>query len=164
LIGEKRPVILIIGYGNSLRRDDGAGLILAQMVEAALRDREMDVAHITVHQLTPDLALPVAADDVAAVVFVDTRVATAEDGQMDLRIQPLGAEECAQSLGHHVGPAVVLNYARLLYDKSPPAWLLTAPGVDFDHGEGLSEEARRALQTLPALLRKLPSTWPLPVI
>jgi hydrogenase maturation protease len=163
LIGEKRPVILIIGYGNSLRRDDGAGLILAQMVEAALRDREVDVERIAVHQLTPDLALPVAADDVAAVVFVDTRVAIAEDGQMDLQIQPLGAEECAQSLGHHVGPAVVLAYARLLYDKSPPAWLLTAPGVDFDHGEGLSEEARRALQTLPALLRQLPSSWPLPV-
>jgi hydrogenase maturation protease len=163
LIGEKRPVVLIIGYGNSLRRDDGAGLILAQMVEAALRQRELDVERIAVHQLTPDLALPVAADGVAAVVFVDTRIAVAEVGQMDLQIQPLGAEEGSQSLGHHVGPAVVLSYARLLYDKSPPAWLLTAPGVDFDHGEGLSEAAQRALDTLPSLLARLPCGWPLPV-
>ena len=154
-------MILIIAYGNSLRRDDGAGLILAQYLEEALRDRKLDVQRIAVHQLTPDLALSVAADAVAAVVFVDTRVATAGDVRLDLRVQPLGAEECAQSLGHHVGPAVVLTYARLLYDKSPPAWLLTAPGVDFDHGEGLSEEARRALDTLPAILRDLPSDWPL---
>jgi hydrogenase maturation protease len=163
VIGEKRPVILIIAYGNSLRRDDGAGLILAQNLEEALRDRELDVARIAVHQLTPDLALSVAGDTVAAVVFVDTRVATAEDGRLDLQIQPLGAEECAQSLGHHVGPAVVLTYARLLYDKSPPAWLLTAPGVDFHHGEGLSEAARRALDTLPAFLEELPNNWPLTV-
>jgi hydrogenase maturation protease len=156
LIGEKRPVILIIGYGNSLRRDDGAGLILAQMVEAALREREFDVERIAVHQLTPDLALAVAADDVAAVVFVDTRVAAAEEEQMDLRIQRLDREESSQSLGHHVGPAVILTYARLLYDKTPPAWLLTAPGVDFGHGEGLSETARRALDTLPAILGQLP--------
>ena len=157
-------MILIIGYGNSLRRDDGAGLILARMVEAALRERGLDVERIAVHQLTPDLALSVAADEVAAVVFVDTRVATAEEGQMDLRVQSLGSETSSQSLGHHVGPALVLTYARLLYDRTPPAWLLTAPGVDFDHGEGLSEEARRALDTLPGLLRELPSDWPLPVI
>ena len=156
-------MILIIGYGNSLRRDDGAGLILAQMVEAALRERELEVERIAVHQLTPDLALSVAADGVAAVVFVDTRVAAAEEGQMDLQIQWLGGDECSQSLGHHVGPAVVLTYARLLYDKTPPAWLLTAPGVDFDHGEGLSEAARRALDTLPALLGQLPSDWPFSV-
>jgi hydrogenase maturation protease len=164
LIGEKRPVILIIAYGNSLRRDDGAGLILARNLETALRDREMDVQRIAVHQLTPDLALSVAADAVNAVVFVDTRVAVPEDGHMDLLIQPLGAEDCSQSLGHHVGPAAILAYARLLYDKDPPAWLLTAPGVDFDHGEGLSEGVRRALDTLPALLRDLPSHWPLPMI
>jgi hydrogenase maturation protease len=161
MIGERHPVILIIGYGNSLRRDDGAGLILAENLETVLRERELDVERIAAHQLTPDLALAVAAVDVAAVVFVDTRVAMAEDRQMDLQIQPLGAEECSQSLGHHLGPSVVLTYARLLYDKCPPAWLLTAPGVDFDHGEGLSDGAKRALDTLPALLRQLPSDWPL---
>jgi hydrogenase maturation protease len=154
-------VILIIAYGNSLRRDDGAGLILGQKLEAALRRRELDVERIAVHQLTPDLALAVAADAVAAVVFVDARVAAAEDGQMDLLVHPLGAEPGAQSMGHHVGPSVILTYARLLYDKCPPAWLLTAPGFDFDHGEGLSDAAERALDTLPAVLEGLPPGWPL---
>ncbi len=157
-------MILIIAYGNSLRRDDGAGLILGQQLEDALRQRGLAVDSIAVHQLTPDLALSVAADGVAAVVFVDTRVASAGDGQMDLEVHPLGTEQGPQSLGHHVGPAAILTYARLLYDKSPPAWLLTAPGVDFDHGEGLSEAAQRALDTLPALLEQLPPDWPLTMV
>ena len=154
-------MILIIAYGNSLRRDDGAGLILGQTLDDALRRRGLDVERIAVHQLTPDLAFSVAADGVAAVVFVDTRVASAEDGPMHLQVHPLGAEHGSQSLGHHVGPAAILTYARLLYDKSPPAWLLTAPGVDFDHGEGLSEAAQSVLDTLPALLEQLPPDWPL---
>ena len=154
-------MILIIAYGNSLRRDDGAGLILGQKLEEALRQRGLAVECIDVHQLTPDLALSVAADAVAAVVFVDTRVAAAEAGQTDLLVHPLGAEHGSQSLGHHVGPAAILTYARLLYDRSPPAWLLTAPGFDFDHGEGLSDAAERALDTLPAVLERLPPGWPL---
>ena len=154
-------MILIIAYGNSLRRDDGAGLILGQELDDALRRRGLAVERLAVHQLTPDLALSVAADGVAAVIFVDTRVASAENGQMDLQVHPLSAGPGSQSLGHHVGPAAILAYARLLYDKSPHAWLLTAPGFDFDHGEGLSEAARSALDTLPAVLQQLPPEWPL---
>jgi hydrogenase maturation protease len=154
-------VILIIAYGNSLRRDDGAGLILAQILEEALRERGLDVKRIAVHQLTPDLALSVAADNIAAVVFVDTRVAPPGEGHMELQLCRIGSEHRSPSLGHHLDPSLVLTYARLLYDKSPPAWLVTVPGVDFDHGEGLSEAAQRALETLPALLHKLPFEWPL---
>jgi len=153
-------VILIIAYGNSLRRDDGAGLILGELLEEALHGRGLDVSRIAVHQLTPELALSVAADDVATVVFVDTRVAGAGESQHELQICPLSSDQGLSSLGHHVGASSIMIYARLLYDKSPPAWLLTVPGVDFDHGEGLSELAQRALDSLPALLHQLPPEWP----
>jgi hydrogenase maturation protease len=154
-------VILIIAYGNSLRRDDGAGLILGERLEAALRKRGLHVARIAVHQLTPDLALDVAADDVATVVFVDTRVSEAGEDHHELQLWSLGSAQGSSGLGHHVGASSIMMYARLLYDKCPPAWLLTVPGVDFDHGEGLSEPAQRALDTLPALLLQLPPEWPL---
>jgi hydrogenase maturation protease len=154
-------VILIIAYGNSLRRDDGAGLILGELLEEALRGRGLNVSRIAVHQLTPDLALSVSADDVATVVFVDTRVATPGDERTLLEVCPLASDHGSQTLGHHLGPSTILTYARLLYDKSPPAWLLTIPGVDFDHGEGLSEIAQRALDALPNLLQQLAPDWPL---
>jgi hydrogenase maturation protease len=153
-------LILIIAYGNSLRRDDGAGLILGEKLEEVLRKRGLPVTRITVHQLTPELALDVAADDTAGVVFVDTRVSDAGEGQHELQLCALGSDQSLSSLGHHLGASSIMTYARLLYDKSPPAWLLTVPGVDFDHGEGLSEPAQRALNTLPALLHQLPPEWP----
>ncbi len=154
-------MILIIAYGNSLRRDDGAGLILGELLEEALRRRGQEVARIAVHQLTPDLALSVAEDGVSAVVFVDTRVAASNDEHIELQVRCLDSEGHGQSLGHHVGAASVMSCARLLYHRNPPAWLLTVPGVDFDHGEGLSEVAQEAINTLPGLLQQLPPDWPL---
>jgi hydrogenase maturation protease len=154
-------VILIIAYGNSLRHDDGAGLILGEKLEETLLERGLHVTRIAVHQLTPDLALSVAGENVAAVVFVDTRVSGSGVGQHELQLCPLRPHQGSTSLGHHVGASSIMTYARLLYDKSPPGWLLTVPGVDFDHGEGLSELAQRALDSLPALLHQLPPHWPL---
>jgi hydrogenase maturation protease len=154
-------VILIIAYGNSLRRDDGAGLILGEILEEALRGSGQDVSLITAHQLTPDLALSVAGENISAVVFVDTRVSGAGEEKHELQLRPLSSDQGSTSLGHHVGASSIMIYARLLYDKSPPAWMLTVPGVDFEHGEGLSDTAQNALNTLPAVLRQLPPTWPL---
>jgi hydrogenase maturation protease len=154
-------VILIIAYGNSLRRDDGAGLILGQMLETALRGLGLEVVRLACHQLTPDVALSVAADDVAAVVFVDTRVADPGEEPPALQLCPLNSDQSAATLGHQVGAATIMTYARLLYEKSPPAWLLTVPGVDFAHGEGLSELTQHVLDTLPGLLQQLPPKWPL---
>lgn len=154
-------MILIIAYGNSLRRDDGAGLILGEMLEEAIRARGLEVTRLALHQLTPDVALAVAADDITAAVFVDTRVAVPEDGHLALQLAPLHPGGSSSNLGHQVGAASIMAYARLLYDKGPPAWLLTVPGVDFDHGEGLSELCEEVLHTLPALVAQLPPQWPL---
>jgi hydrogenase maturation protease len=154
-------VILIIAYGNSLRRDDGAGFFLAAQLEELLKRQGLEVECIAVHQLTPELAMEVAADSVQAVIFVDTRVADPNAENLGLEVRSVQDLPASTSLGHQLSPAVVLTYANLLYDRHPPAWLLTIPGVDFAHGEGFSEAAERALATLPDLLAKLPPDWPL---
>jgi len=154
-------VILIIAYGNSLRRDDGAGLILGEMLEQALKARGLAVTRLALHQLTPDVALSGAADDVKTVVFVDTRVAAPDEKQPTLQLCPLPSDQGTSSLGHQVGAPSIMAYARLLYEKKPPAWLLTVPGVDFDHGEGFSSFTQEILKSLPTLLEQLPQQWPL---
>jgi hydrogenase maturation protease len=155
-------MILIIAYGNSLRRDDGAGLKLAELLEREWRGRGLDVRCESVHQLTPELAELVADDRVSAVVFTDARVA--EPGVEDLEIQVRRLSlptDSSPGMGHHFDPAVVMAYAFYLYSRTPPAWLVTVPGVDFDHGEGLSEAVRNVLDGLPAFLNGLPPDWPL---
>lgn len=154
-------MILIIAYGNSLRRDDGAGLVLGEKLEGILKERRLAVRLESVHQLTPELAELVADDRVSAVVFVDTRVLEPGAESLSIQVRRLSAPaDLSPSMGHHLDPTVVMAYAFYLYDRNPPAWLLTVPGVDFALGEGLSEVALNALADFPSLLRSFPPDWP----
>ena len=148
-------MILIIAYGNSLRRDDGAGLLLAERLEQAWLARQIEVERRVVQQLTPELTLEVAREEVSAVIFVDTRAVPPDQTQFEVQLCPLSAGQPGAALGHHLDPVVVLTYTQLLYDKRLPAWLLTAPGVDFGHGEGLSQAAQQALDRQPDLATEL---------
>ncbi len=65
------PLLLIIGYGNSLRRDDGAGLVLAQRLAEQWKKDGHAVRLLLTHQLMPEMALDLAESDVAGVLFVD---------------------------------------------------------------------------------------------
>lgn len=154
-------MILIIAYGNGLRRDDGAGLVLGERLEALLRERGHEVERHSAHQLTPEMALAVAAEGVQSVIFVDTRVAGSQVESLHLEARRLTGEPSTASLGHHLGPEAVMTYARLLFQSDPPAWLVTVPGFDFGHGEGFSEWTSRAIASLPDLLRKFSPHWPL---
>lgn len=144
-------MILLIAYGNSLRQDDGAGLRLAERMAGYCQAMGALVRHLAVQQLAPELALEIAAPEVTAVVFVDTRAATELAGVV--QIAPLAPPEAATpSLGHHFQPGVLLAYAALLLEgrPAPPAWLVTVPGVAFEHGEGLSQTASAAIEAAMA--------------
>lgn len=64
--------LLFIAYGNTLRRDDGAGLALAEKLLPLLRDQGLQVELITIQQLTPELALDIADPNLDGVCFFDT--------------------------------------------------------------------------------------------
>lgn len=144
-------MILLIGYGNDLRRDDGAGLVLAEIIERAWQIRGVAVKRLAVHQLMPELAVDIAGPEVSAVVFVDTRAAAADEVSPDVQVQPVPAGPSSPSLGHHLDPAALLTYAGHLYGRRPPAWLVTVPGTDFSYGEGLSRPVQEALAAVPTL-------------
>ena len=64
---------LIVGYGNDLRSDDGAGVIVARKVAVLWPQARV----IVVHQLTPELAEDIAM--AGKVIFVDAFVAHARE-------------------------------------------------------------------------------------
>ena len=49
---------------------------------------------------------------------------------------------------HGLGAVELIELARRLYGYEGEAWLATVPGVDFDHGEGLSPATREAIDHL----------------
>jgi hydrogenase maturation protease len=137
-------VILVIGYGNSLRQDDGAGIQLANLLVQACHNAALPAELLLTHQLTPELALDIAQSHVKTVTFADTRIAhSSSDSQV--RITPLPVAEYADPVGHHLNPATLLVYAQGLYSCQPEAWLATVPGTCFGHGEILSAHTRNAL-------------------
>ena len=153
-------MILLIGYGNDLRRDDGAGLVLAGIIEQSWRKLGVAVTRLSAHQLLPELAEEIARPEISAVVFVDARAVAAGEVDPRVRVQPISVDTQSPSLGHHLDPATLLAYADWLYAGQPPAWLVTVPAADFGYGEGLSEMVQQALaaaQALPLeLLAQLP--------
>ena len=151
-------MVLILAYGNSLRRDDGAGFVLGDVVERMLSEAGFEVDRIDSHQLEPELALDISGEKISAVLFIDARALPYAPGPDDLRVQVrrvASAQNASPSMGHHLNAPTLLAYARFLFKKEPPAWLITVPGKDFDHGEGLSETALQAIHSAPQILREL---------
>lgn len=150
-------MILILAYGNSLREDDGAGLHLGRRLENLCLALGLPSQLELSHQLHPEMALLLVENPVQAVIFADCAAVDPDSVGLAVDIQPLTQLAQASSsatLGHHVGPHLVLEYARLFSNTVPPAWLITVPGVAFNHGEGLSETAQTVLNTAEPRLRQ----------
>lgn len=144
-----RHQTLIIGYGNDLRSDDGAGIRAAELI--ATQSRPDSRAHVIItHQLTPDLA-----DDIAAagqVFFVDAYRARAPGAT--LRVEKITADlaGATRALGHHGDPAGLLRLAKRLFGSSPAAWLVGIPAYDFAAGETISPETLQMIDAAVALI------------
>lgn len=140
------PSLLVIGYGNTLRRDDGVGVKVAEAVaELALPG----VSVITRHQLVPELAESISR--AGSVVFVDA--ASIPSTPMELRtVEPAAA---AQILAHAADPGTLLALAWQIFQRHPPAWTLAVPAEDFGFGDGLSSRARAGMQQALEHIKKL---------
>lgn len=148
-------MILLIGYGNDLRQDDGAGLILAERLGQAWCNQGVAVKLLPVHQLTPELAAEIAEPDISTVVFVDARVIAPGEVDPQVQVQSLNREPLSPSLGHYLDPATLLLYADRLYGRRPSAWLVTVPAADFGYTEDLSRITQQALASAHALPAEL---------
>lgn len=152
----KAPAGLVIGIGNSLRQDDGLGLVVASQASGA--------AVRLVHQLTPELAAELACVD--RVLFVDAWVvdawvidqpplATPRPCLLPLDADGPWAMACAPAaMAHQLQPAQVLALCAALYQHRPRAALLLLPAHALGHGTGLSAAAAAQLPLALDLLHR----------
>lgn len=141
--------VLVIGYGNSLRGDDGIGPAVAQAFADEDATECADV--IVCHQLTPELAESIAAVDLA--VFVDAAV-NIQPGLVVVR-EIHAASTLPSALAHTADPAALLDLARRLYDRAPQTFLVTIGATSVALGEGLSDAVAGALPKAIAAVRRL---------
>lgn len=159
-------MILVIGYGNSLRGDDGAGLLLARQIEQSCLHRGLPVERLEYQQLVPEIALDILRDDVTATIFTDTHVAHADSSRSgpQVQIRVLSASDASPGMGHHLTPATLLMYTHLLYGKQIPARLVTVPGFVFAHGQAISSQTRAALNKAGPGISRLLNGLPHPEV
>jgi len=138
--------VLLIGYGNPGRLDDGLGPALAEAVEHA------DLAGVRVdcnYQLSVEDAHSIANSDV--VIFADADVAGPEPYYLK-RIRP---KQHVSFSSHSIDPASLLGLARDLFGTTPEAYVLGIRGYEFNEfGERLSEQARSNLGEAVAFILK----------
>jgi hydrogenase maturation protease len=129
--------LLVIGYGNELRCDDGVGL----KVVAALEQLNLPgVSTIACHQLTPELAEPVS--QAQRVIFVDATM----DVASGVGLRELKPSESSQRMAHAADPRTLLALARDVFGRFPAAWWLTIPIEKIEFGSELSPLALRGFQ------------------
>jgi hydrogenase maturation protease len=134
--------VLVIGYGNPGRQDDGLGPALAEAVEG------LRLPGITVeadYQLTVEDAAAAAAH--RYVVFADASVG----GREPFCFRAVHPTARTSFSSHSVEPEAVLALARDLFRADTRGYALGIRGYRFNEfGETLSEEAR---ENLAAALR-----------
>lgn len=120
--------LLVIGYGNPLRGDDGVGWRVVERLQGV-----EGITAVSSHQLLPEHAYLIWQVD--HVLFVD---ATVEGQPGEIRIQPLVPETYGAASSHQMSPAVLLAYAEQIFGRFPPAHLITITGQHFGYEEQLS--------------------------
>ncbi len=138
--------LLVIGYGNTLRSDDGVGPRVAEAVEALCLP---GVRTLVCQQLSPEHADPISQAD--TVVFVDAAV----DAPNEIQLRPLEAGDTCQLMAHAADPRTMLALARDVFGHAPRAWWLTIPAVNLEFSEHLSSQAQAGLAEAVARILSL---------
>jgi hydrogenase maturation protease len=139
-----QPRVLVIGYGNPGRQDDGLGPAASAQIEA------LGWPHVTAHenyQLNIEDALDVADHDV--VWFVDA----ARSGPSPFSIETLAPDASLEFTSHMVRPEAILAMAHQYYGAKPLAFLLGIRGYEFEFVEALTPAAAENLRQAVAMLK-----------
>lgn len=160
--------VLLIGIGNELRGDDGAGRRVADQVEAlglpgvSVRSVQQLVPELVEELAGPALVLFVDADPLARQVTVQPVPGPQVLGPQvlgpDLGPPPVGASAPAparEPVSHHATPAGLFRLARLLGTEPPRGYVIHVPAPELGLGLRLSPAAETGVRVAIAAARRL---------
>jgi hydrogenase maturation protease len=140
--------MLLIGIGNSSRRDDGLGW--AFLDEIKKMDLE-DVELIYKYQLNIEDAEMITEAD--KIIFVDAFSGDLKNGYSFEKCMPVDSFEFTT---HALSPGVIVSLCQNLYDIKPNAFVLKIQGKEWELKKGLSKSADTNLRNaLDYYLKKI---------
>jgi hydrogenase maturation protease len=138
--------VLVIGYGNTLRGDDAAGIRAAELIAK----RRPEIECVCMHQLMPELAEQIAVSDIVFFFDADVNVT-----QPNVRLVVPSVED-DQPRTHFISPESLLRLSQLLYQRMPlKAYVVGIPASQFEFSEELSESTKKAVEESVILVESL---------
>jgi hydrogenase maturation protease len=139
--------ILLYGFGNPGRQDDGLGPCAIEEIE---RLQLPGVDTDANYQLQIEDAAQVSSHEI--VVFVDASM----QGNGPFTVQKVRPAANLGYTSHAVSPESLLGICGSVFGRVPDAWIVGIRGYEFEFTEGLTEKARvnldRALDFINSLL------------
>jgi hydrogenase maturation protease len=139
--------VLIVGYGNPDREDDGVAWRILSSLATRLGQPEPSQDVDNLHHLgeTPDLLCVLQLDpDMAEVIsdydrvcFVDAHTGAYEEA---IRFQRIEGEFQSSPFTHHMTPETCLVLAQTLFGQAPRAVVVSVRGYQFGFSHRLSTE------------------------
>jgi hydrogenase maturation protease len=143
MTAHRSPRVLVLGYGNPGRQDDGLGPAAAARIDSL---GWPNLTALDNYQLTIEDAIDVAAHDI--VWFVDA----AKTGPAPYAVHDVSPARTIEFTSHIVRPEAILAIAHQYCGRAPRAFVLAIRGYDFEFIESLTPTASDNLSAALAML------------
>lgn len=144
--------ILIYGYGNPGRQDDGLGNAFVEQMEQWVKDQGLDGFFFdSNYQLNIEDAAEVADKDL--VIFADASTEEIEN----YMLTPVNASTKVAFTTHAASPGYIVDLCKQLYNRTPATYLMHIKGYEWAFREGICDKAlanmEMALEHIKPLLK-----------
>ncbi|MDR3347075.1 MAG: hydrogenase maturation protease [Helicobacteraceae bacterium] len=134
--------ILLIGYGNTLREDDGFGVFVADRLK-----NNPKFECVCVHQLIPELTELIAK--FYSVFFVDVNI----ENEAGVFAVPMANSN--KPLYHNFSPWELMDLTKKLFGTNHAFTIFSVGGERFGYGETLSPPLLEAAKALIVFLKQI---------
>jgi len=136
----QKASILVYGYGNPGRQDDGAGVMLAEKLDEWIVSRNLEGVHTdSNYQLNLEDAATISQYDL--VIFADASHEELDDFRMDTLV---GSARVEFSM-HAVTPAFILHLSKEVFNREPEAYLLHIKGYEWEFMASMTKKGEENL-------------------
>jgi hydrogenase maturation protease len=150
---KKNPNILIYGYGNPGRQDDGLGIYLSEKFEKWVKEENLNSIKVECnYQLNIENVAEISDKDL--VIFVDA----SKEEINDFLFTEVKPSNKAEYTSHSVSPSYIKYLCSTLYNNSPDIYLLHVKGYKWDFLEEMTDKAKNNLSRAYDFLKEFISS------
>ncbi len=142
--------LLIYGYGNPGREDDGLGIACTEKLETWARQKKLKGFSFDMnYQLNIEDALEIAQYD--AVLFIDASTEPIDD----FMVSEVKASDKVNFTMHTASPSYIKYLCKQMYQAEPLVYLIHIKGYQWSMKEGLTKKAASNLKKTLSYLQEL---------